>query len=252
MELTLDRLILLHKWLMNNYFITLDDRVWRQQTGIPMGFSCSPIWCNMYLLSYETKFIQRLACLGRQDLMTKFQHAFRYIDDLCLFNVMNPREFLSPVQLRTEQNPFWIYPLDVLEIKEETSKFSQLYPKRGIQAHFMNYEFQVNELTPHEFNFSKFNKQRNLSFPYIQYIKYRSNRSVHQSYNIAISQVLSILYISSTDLAAFEEIRILINTLTSNGFHEPRLIKVITRFLLKGPFPGSRVDVQRIVATLST
>jgi hypothetical protein len=221
---------------MNNCFITLGDRVWRQQTGIPMGFSCSPIWCNMYLLSYETKFIQRLACLGRQDLMTKFQHAFRYIDDLCLFNVMNPREFLSPVQLRTEQNPFWIYPLDVLEIKEETSKFSQLYPKRGIQAHFMNYEFQVNELTPHEFNFSKFNKQRNLSFPYIQYIKYRSNRSVHQSYNIAISQVLSILYIS----------------LTSNGFHEPRLIKVITRFLLKGPFPGSRVDVQRIVATLST
>jgi hypothetical protein len=28
-ELTLDRLILLHKWLMNNCFITLDDRVWR-------------------------------------------------------------------------------------------------------------------------------------------------------------------------------------------------------------------------------
>jgi hypothetical protein len=58
LELILDRLILLHKWLMNNCFITLGDRIWRQQIGIPMGFSYSPIWYNMYLLSYETKFIQ--------------------------------------------------------------------------------------------------------------------------------------------------------------------------------------------------
>jgi hypothetical protein len=132
LELTLDRLILLHKWLMNNCFITLGDRIWRQQIGIPMGFSYSPIWYNMYLLSYETKFIQRLARLGRRDLMAKFQHAFRYIDDLCLLNVMNPCDFLFQNQLRTEQNPFWIYLMDVLEIKEETSTFSQLYPERGI------------------------------------------------------------------------------------------------------------------------
>ena len=94
-ELSASRLLQLHSWLMSNCFITLGDRVWRQCTGIPMGFSCSPIWCNMYLISYESKFIQRLAKLGRVDLMSKFQHAFRYIDDLCLFNVDNLREFLS-------------------------------------------------------------------------------------------------------------------------------------------------------------
>jgi hypothetical protein len=49
----------------------------------------------MCLLFHETKFIQRLARLGRQDLLSKFQHAFWYIDDLCLLNVMNPCDHLS-------------------------------------------------------------------------------------------------------------------------------------------------------------
>ena len=113
-----------------------------------MCFSCSPVWCNMYLLSYEIKFIQHLAKLGRVDLLAKFNHAFRYIDDLCLFNVQNPHDFLSPNQLRTNNNPFWIYPLNVLEIKEEVTAFSHNIPEKGILAYFMNAEFILNELDP--------------------------------------------------------------------------------------------------------
>ena len=95
----------------------------------------------MYLLSYEAKFILRLAKLGHTDLMSKFQYAFRYIDDLCLFNVSTPREFLSPGQVRSLDNPYWIYPLDILEIKEEINVFSDLNPTRGLAAHFMNVQF---------------------------------------------------------------------------------------------------------------
>ena len=116
-EMPLERLLVLHSWLMNNCMVTLGDRVWKQTKGIPMGFSCSPLWCNIYLTSYEVKFIQRLATLGRTDLMAKFRHAFRYIDDICLLNVQNPHTFLDPMQPRNENNPFWIYPLHVLEIK---------------------------------------------------------------------------------------------------------------------------------------
>ena len=105
-EFPATRLLSLHEWLMTNCYLTLGDRVWQQRTGIPMGFSCSPIWYNMYLLSYEIKFIQRLARLGRIDLFAKFQYAFRYIDDLCLINVQNPRDFLDPNQVRTETNPY--------------------------------------------------------------------------------------------------------------------------------------------------
>jgi hypothetical protein len=42
--------------------------------------------------------------------------------------VQNPRSFLSPEQPRHEDNPFWIYPLNILEIKEETVGFSKSDP----------------------------------------------------------------------------------------------------------------------------
>jgi hypothetical protein len=38
-----NRLIQLHGWLMRNCFVALGDRVWQQVSGIPMGFSCSPL-----------------------------------------------------------------------------------------------------------------------------------------------------------------------------------------------------------------
>jgi hypothetical protein len=120
----------LHAWLLNNCFLTLRDHVWWQCTGIPMGFSYSPIWCNMYLVSYEIQLIQRLATLGRVDLLSKFKYAFWYIDDHCFINVQKPRDFLSPQQSRTPNNPYWIYLLNVLEIKKETISFFQEIPEK--------------------------------------------------------------------------------------------------------------------------
>lgn len=76
------QLINIHTWLMKSCHITFGDRTWIQQLGIPMGFSCSPLWCNIYLLYYEITFIQWLACLGRADLMNQFKYVFCYIDNL--------------------------------------------------------------------------------------------------------------------------------------------------------------------------
>ena len=170
-QIPLHRITDLHAWLMKNCYVTLGDRVWLQRSGIPMGFSCSPIWCNMYLLAYEAKFIIRLAKLGRTDLMSKFQNAYRYIDDLCLINVQNPHEFLSQHQPQVESNPFWIYPLNVLEVKEETSAHDLGNPERGISAHFMNVEINVNPAIPNDYKFGKDDKWRALPFKYTQYIK---------------------------------------------------------------------------------
>lgn len=137
------RLIHLNGWLMRNCLVGLGDRVWQQVSGIPMGFACSPLWCNMYLLFYETRFIMRLVELGRCDLLEKFQHAYRYIDDLCWFNTGLPLQFLSPNQPRVPENPFWIYPLDVLEIKCEVQTFDSNQLTRGIHAYFMNMEIRL-------------------------------------------------------------------------------------------------------------
>jgi hypothetical protein len=64
--------------------------------------------------------------------------------------------------------------------------------------------------------------------------------------------VLPILYISNTEPAATDEIQLLIKTMTNNGFHEARLLNIIARFLLKGHFPGIKVDTRKILTSLST
>ncbi len=41
------------EWLFHNCFVQLGDKCYRQIHGIPMGFSCSPVMCNLYLAFFE-------------------------------------------------------------------------------------------------------------------------------------------------------------------------------------------------------
>ena len=159
-------------------------------------------------------------------------------------------EFLSPQQERIESNPFWIYPLNILEIKSEVSKYSEKDPLKGVLANFMNLEIRVSESDPAAYSIRKFDKRRTLPFSYTQYIKFHSNRPIKQSYSIAVSQSVPILYISNSVEAATAEIRMLIQTLVRNGFYEPRLRRTICEFLCKNPFPGLKFDIQLLCNNL--
>ena len=163
-EITEERMVGLNTWLSSNCFVTLGDRVWQQISGIPMGFSCSPLWCNLYFLYYETSFISRLAKLGRTDLMRRFRYAYRYIDDLYILNNGDVLQFLDPNSERVASNPFWIYPLGIVEIKQEIDKFSTRFPQRGTSAHFMNMQISVINEIDGTFRTHKFDKRRNLPF----------------------------------------------------------------------------------------
>jgi hypothetical protein len=82
-----------------------------------MGFACSPLWCNIYFLFYECQFITKLAKLGKINIMGIFKYAARYINDMCLINVWDSNLFLDPYNPRIEDNPFLVYPLDIMQIK---------------------------------------------------------------------------------------------------------------------------------------
>ena len=248
-QIPITQFLMLHKWLTTNCFVRLGDRIWKQILGIPMGFSCSPLWCNLYLLSYEIKFIQRLAKLGRADLMNRFQFAFRYIDDLCWLNVGDAGLFLDPEQPRTPDNPYWIYPLDIIEIKTEVSQFSQISPKHGILAHFMNVLIHVNEDTS-EYIMRKFDKRRDLPFKYTQFIMFQSNRPVKQAYNVVISQTVPILYLSNNVSVAAQEVIALFTTLSSNGFRLQKLRQLVVMFLVNNHFPALKFCKEELILLL--
>ena len=249
-SLSAERLIEIHRWLMNSCYVNLGDRVWKQILGIPMGFLYSPLWCNIYLLYYEVTFILRLARLGRADLMAKFQSAFCYIDDLCWLNTGNPNEFLNPLEPRTETNPMWIYPLNVLEIKCEVSQFDDSVPPRGIKAHFMNLEIMLSKTQPRGYETCKFDKRRSLPFSYSQYLRFKSNRPIRQSYSIAVSQTVPVLYLSSNVTAENVEIQTIIQTMVHNGFQEKRLRSIISQFLQHNSFPGLKFNLEMLISEI--
>ena len=246
----ISKFLQIHKWLTTNCYVRLGDRVWKQILGIPMGFSCSPLWCNLYLMSYEIKFIQRLARLGQTKILSKFKHAYRYIDDLCWINVGEANIFLDPTQPRHKDNPLWIYPLDILEIKAEVSQFSINNPLYGIKAHFMNVLLTVTNEELGSFIMQKYDKRRELPFSYSQYIKFKSNRPVKQAYNVAISQTVPILYLSNNQEVALQEIHALFTTLSANGFRFTKLQQIVTKFLNDNQFPALRFDKDQLLLRL--
>lgn len=111
--------------------------------GIPMSFSCSPLWCNLYFLAYEIQFLLRLSALHWYDLMQYFRSAFRYIDDLCILNNEIIHLFLQPESLRVDENPFWIEPLEVVEIKTELDTYKPDRPFFGTKGHFLNVQLEI-------------------------------------------------------------------------------------------------------------
>lgn len=249
-EMSEERLIHLNKWLSSNCFLTLGDRVWKQISGIPMGFSCSPLWCNLYFLYYEASFITRLAKLGRMDLMKRFQYSFRYIDDLCILNNGDMTQFLDPNADRVSTNPYWIYPLGIVEIKSEIDRFSVAFPQRGTSAHFMNMQISIINEVDGVFRTHKFDKRRNLPFEYSQFLQFRSNRSVSQSYNIVQSQAFPILYLSNNIYDVLNELEYLLQALTTNGFRRHRLKSRLIKFLRTGSFPALKFDLLQVIENL--
>ena len=213
-----------------------------------MGFSCSPLWCNLYLMSYEIRFNQRLARLGRSDIMSR--HAFQYIDDLCWLNTGHAQIFLDPSQPRLLSNPFWIYPLHIVDIKPEVSRFSEYNASHSIQAHFMNVLVSISDENSGIFMLQKFDKRRSLPFTYMQYIKFHSNRPVKQAYNVVVSQAVPILYLSNDINVALQEINNLISTLTSNGFRRDKLLKLVIMTLTKTTYPAVKFKVNDLTKLL--
>lgn len=154
--------MIVQSWLINNCFIRLGDKVWRQKTGIPMGFSCSPIWCNLYFMAYEFRFISRLLKLRRFDLLKLFEHAYRYIDDICILNTPDVDIFLDPKQDRTPDNPWWIYPLNIVEIKSEMTSTIPGYPEWGTDAHFLSIHIMMTDTELGAFNIEMYDKSEEL------------------------------------------------------------------------------------------
>ena len=46
-------------FLLDNVFCTFGDRVYQQELGVPMGFSCSPMLATLMLAAFEIEWLEK-------------------------------------------------------------------------------------------------------------------------------------------------------------------------------------------------
>ena len=125
------------RWLIDNIYVILGDRCFRQKIGIPMGTDCAPFLANLFLFAFEFQWIDKQRKLKNTNLLKKFQGCGRYIDDLFMINndqemdthmtTIYPKELLL---IPDESDGNEVTFLDLHLIIEDSNIFSYIYDKR--------------------------------------------------------------------------------------------------------------------------
>ena len=69
-------------FLLDNIFIRLGTKLYRQVVGIPMGTDCTPLVANLFLFCYERDFMVSLSDDKQADVIDAFNTTTRYLDDI--------------------------------------------------------------------------------------------------------------------------------------------------------------------------
>ena len=68
---------------MDNIFIRLGTKLYRQTIGIPMGTNYAPLVADLFLFFfYERDFMKSLSRENQADIIAAFNSTSRYLDDL--------------------------------------------------------------------------------------------------------------------------------------------------------------------------
>ena len=69
------------EYLIDNVYVNVGNKVYRQCVGIPMGTDCAPLLANLFLFFYEYRYMKNLI---KNDIF--MARTMRYIDDLLILN----------------------------------------------------------------------------------------------------------------------------------------------------------------------
>ena len=96
----MNELVNMLEYHVDNIFIEVGNRVFRQCIGIPMGTDCAPLIANLFLLYYEYNFMKGLIKTNI-NLAKRFSTTVRYIDDLLTLNNTRIQEEIPNISCGT-------------------------------------------------------------------------------------------------------------------------------------------------------
>ena len=80
-----DSIKLAVKFLVDNSYFKLGEKLFQQEIGIPMGSDPAPAFANLFLFHYESRWLKSIKKTNNI-LARKFGQVYRYIDDLLALN----------------------------------------------------------------------------------------------------------------------------------------------------------------------
>ena len=69
-------------FLIDNIYIRIGSKLYRQIVRIPMGTNCAPLVADLFLFCYERDFMLSLSEDKQSDVIEAFNSTSRYLDDL--------------------------------------------------------------------------------------------------------------------------------------------------------------------------
>ena len=73
---------------MDNIFIQVVTKFYRQVVGISMGTHCAPLVADLFLFCYERDFMMSLSDDKQADIIMAFNTTSRYLDDILNLNII--------------------------------------------------------------------------------------------------------------------------------------------------------------------
>ena len=137
------------EFLVHNIYVRFGGQLFQQMVGIPMGTNCAPLLADLFLYSYENKFLDKLIKEGKRKLARKFNLSDRYIDDFISFSNKRFKEFISDIYpkeftiSKTTESTLVTSYLDPLCSRDKSNNITtRLYDKRdAFGFHIVNVPF---------------------------------------------------------------------------------------------------------------
>lgn len=195
-----DKLIEYICYLIDNIYISVNNKIFRQIIGIPMGTDCAPFLANLYLYALEFKFLDNLT---KEDipLARKFSNSYRYIDDLIMFNNNG----------LMDEYKYKIYPKELILNKE--NKNDQICNFLDIHMNIMN----------HKIITSIYDKRDDFNFKVNSFPNLSGNIHSVRTHGVIISQLLRYAKVCLKVEDFINRSKIMITTLLNQFFKVPLL-----------------------------
>ena len=200
------KLVELTDFLIDNVYIRVGNKVFRQTIGIPMGTDCAPQLANLFLFYYEYNYMKTLMGMDMH-MARRFNNTVRYIDDLL---TLNNAKFEDQIAV--------IYPPE-LKLKQTTESNIKLsYLDLSILIIRGKYVTEV------------FDKRDSFDFEIVNYPYMCSNIPSKPTYGVYVSQLVRLSRICDNFSSFVDRHQILTERLIKQGFWYTQLCRYFKKF----------------------